>query len=82
MGNTTNHPQYEQSEGDPLLIRTYRKGRKCLICKTKLSMYTNGPCCNLHSDEWFNQKMGAYHEKIDKGIKKNLNKVYRERKGL
>ena len=41
-----------QSEGNKLDIRVYRKGRKCKICKTPLSIYTPGPCCHADSDYW------------------------------
>lgn len=42
--------QDAQSEGNPLSIKTYHKGRKCRKCRCKLSIYTQGPYCQLHED--------------------------------
>jgi len=49
-GSKYNACQHAQNEGDWHDIQIYKKGRRCSkpLCKNKLSIYNQGPFCNVH----------------------------------
>jgi len=42
----------DEETGNIADVLTYRKGRRCKLCKTPLTIYTPGPCCNVHQHKW------------------------------
>jgi len=69
------NPQITQPEGHKNDIAIYRKGRKCKLCKTPLTRYTPGPCCNAHQHAWTELESAA--EDIKMAAKRKRDEVLR-----
>ena len=77
----TSISQQADNEGRKLDIKVYKQGRKCKKCKRLLSIYNEGPYCNVHAEYGMVKDTKIKEEKLARYIKMDNRRRMRKRRG-